>query len=133
MRDDLPRQLIDGPAVIVGGPAALALAAFLRRYQREWREHAAPFAAASIEVATTIEALGRCAAAFKRSQVPNPEANQLPSAEVGLPSRPMVTPEIAAGRLGCSERWIRHLLSDGRLPGAKVAGRWMVDAESLEK
>jgi len=38
-----------------------------------------------------------------------------------------------ADRLKCSERWIRAQLADGRLPGRKVAGRWMVDSEGLEK
>ena len=128
---DLPRRLFRGPLVLVEGTTATVLVGFLRRYQREWREHAAPYAHASIEVATTIEALGQCAETFKRSQVPNLEVNRLPSPEVALPSRAMVTPWEAAGRLAVSERWVRRLLSDGRLPGQKVAGRWMVDSKGL--
>jgi len=128
---DQPRQLFDGPVVVVGAPAALALASFLRRHRREWLEHAAPFAAVSLEVATTIEALGLCADVFRRSQVPDAEPKTVPSPEVALPSRAMVTPWEAAGRLAVSERWVRRLLSDGRLPGQKVAGRWMVDSKGL--
>ncbi|MGI8514502.1 MAG: helix-turn-helix domain-containing protein [Acidimicrobiia bacterium] len=127
---DRPRQLFSGPVVVVSGPAALALAAFLRRYQREWRELAPPYAQASIEVADTVAAICLVADMFKRRQLPEAA---LPPPEMHLPLSGMVTPEIAAGRLGLSERRIRQLLNGGRLPGHKVNGRWLVDAESLEK
>lgn len=38
----------------------------------------------------------------------------------------------AARILGCSERWVRQLLAADRIAGRLVAGRWLVDAESLE-
>jgi len=133
---DQPRQLFDGPVVVVGAPAALALASFLRRHRREWLEHAAPFAAVSLEVATTIEALGRCADAFKQSQVPDGASGSLPNAAPPLPSSVVddwISVKEVADRLHSSERWVRRLLEDGRLPGRKVNGRWLVDAEGLEK
>ncbi|MGI8515381.1 MAG: helix-turn-helix domain-containing protein [Acidimicrobiia bacterium] len=136
-RDDLPpRQLIDGPAAVVGGPAALALAAFLRRYQREWRELAPPYAQASIEVADTVAAICLAADMFKRRQLPDGASGSLPNAAPRLPSSVVddwLSVKEAADRLRRSERWVRRLLEDGRLSGRKVNGRWLVDAESLEK
>jgi len=130
---DLPRRLFRGPLVLVEGTTATVLVGFLRRHRREWREHAAVFAAASLEVAETVAALEMAAEAFKQSQVPDAEAKTVPPAEVALASAAMVTTETAAGRRGVSERWIRQLLMDGRLHGKKIGGRWMVDAKSLEK
>ena len=37
----------------------------------------------------------------------------------------------AAARLGVTERYVRRLLTDGRLVGQRVGRRWMVDASSL--
>jgi len=131
---DLPRQVFDGPVVIVTGPTAIALSSFLRRHRREWLEHAAPYARASIEVATTVEAICLAADMFKRSQVPEGLPSALPNAAPRLPSSIVdgwVSVKEVADRLRCSERWIRTLLMDGRLPGRKVAGRWMVDSKGL--
>ena len=133
---DLPRRLFRGPLVLVEGTTATVLVGFLRRHRREWLEHAAPFAAVSLEVATTIEALGRCADAFKQSQVPDGASGSLPNAAPPLPSSVVddwISVKEVADRLHSSERWVRRLLEDGRLAGHKVNGRWLVNAESLEK
>lgn len=120
----VPRQLVDTPSVLVAGPAAVALSSFLRRYRREWCEHAAPFAV-SIEVAETVAALEMVADAFRR--VPIAEPLSVPIAEPGLPLPGVMTTTEAAGQRGVSERWIRRQLETGRLPGRKVAGRWLVE------
>ncbi|HMV06795.1 MAG TPA: helix-turn-helix domain-containing protein [Accumulibacter sp.] len=39
--------------------------------------------------------------------------------------------EQAAARLGKSERQVRYLIMNGRLPAEKVAGRWLIDSAAL--
>lgn len=42
-----------------------------------------------------------------------------------------LTLEQAAARLGKSERQIRYLVHNGRLPAEKVGGRWLIDSGAL--
>ncbi|MGI8518637.1 MAG: hypothetical protein ACR2ME_09935 [Acidimicrobiia bacterium] len=129
MTDDLqPRALIVRPSVLVGPVTCLALAAFLRSHREAWREHAARYSAGAPEMSFEIQALEMAAKLFTSSQFPA----ALPEAEADLSSPSMVTPWEAAGRRNCTERWIRQLLTDGRLPGRKINGRWLVDVEGLE-
>ena len=44
-----------------------------------------------------------------------------------------LTAQAAADLLGVSARWVRELIEAGTLGGSKVAGRWMVDRESVEQ
>ncbi len=39
--------------------------------------------------------------------------------------------EQAAARLGKSERQVRYLIMNNRLPAEKVAGRWLIDSDAL--
>jgi len=45
---------------------------------------------------------------------------------------PMLTVEQAAARVGCHPQALRRLMGEGRCPGAKIAGRWRIDADALE-
>jgi hypothetical protein len=126
---ELPRRVYRGPVVIVEGPAAVAIAGFIRANRSEWRQFVAPYAVTSIEIPETIAALELCAQAFRRSQVPTAEPMSVPITEPGIPSKPMETTEQAAARRGVSDSWVRRQLRDGRLPGRKIAGRWMVERE----
>lgn len=38
----------------------------------------------------------------------------------------------AAQRIGCKAGSVRRMMSEGRCPGAKIAGHWRVDADVLE-
>ncbi|KFB70854.1 MAG: DNA binding domain, excisionase family [Candidatus Accumulibacter phosphatis] len=42
-----------------------------------------------------------------------------------------LTLEQAAARLGKSERQIRYLVHNGRLPAEKIGGRWLIDSDAL--
>jgi excisionase family DNA binding protein len=45
----------------------------------------------------------------------------------------MLTVSQVAVRIGCKNQAVRRLMSEGRLPGAKLAGQWRVDADVLER
>lgn len=45
---------------------------------------------------------------------------------------PMLTLKDAAARIGCHPEALSRLMSAGKCPGAKIAGRWRVDADKLE-
>lgn len=45
----------------------------------------------------------------------------------------MLTLAEAADRIGCSGPRLSRLMAEGRCPGAKIAGRWRVDADVLEQ
>lgn len=44
----------------------------------------------------------------------------------------MLTLKDAAARIGCHPEALSRLMSSGRCPGGKIAGRWRVDADKLE-
>lgn len=43
----------------------------------------------------------------------------------------LTAPQVAA-RIGCATQAVRRLMSEGRMPGTKLAGQWRVDADRLE-
>jgi excisionase family DNA binding protein len=47
-------------------------------------------------------------------------------------SEPYLSAVEAARILGCSDRRIRQLVTDGVLSGKRVAGRWLIDADSVD-
>lgn len=123
------RFFVEGPAVVVPARVAAALAGFLLRYEREWREFAAPYA--GVELASVRMALEDAA------RIATPGNRLLPESETGTQSLSMgedtVTTDEAASRLGVGSRRVRQLLASGELTGRLVAGRWMVDAAAVEE
>lgn len=49
-----------------------------------------------------------------------------PAVPIAEPCGEVVTVTQAAARLGCSTRWVRHLLATGRLDGHRGGGVWLV-------
>lgn len=45
---------------------------------------------------------------------------------------PLLTAAAVAQRIGCRPQAVRRLMTQGRMPGAKVAGQWRVDEGLLE-
>jgi len=43
------------------------------------------------------------------------------------------TSDQAAEELGCSGRWVRHLLKIGELKGHKVGRNWIITRDDLEE
>jgi hypothetical protein len=39
----------------------------------------------------------------------------------------------AALRLGCSARWVRYLIAEGRLRAQRISGVWVIDEASVEQ
>jgi excisionase family DNA binding protein len=50
----------------------------------------------------------------------------------GREMKPLKTHEIAK-RLDCSQRTIRRLLDEGKLPGFKIGGTWRVKVEEMQE
>lgn len=45
----------------------------------------------------------------------------------------LLTADECAQRIGCAAQAVRRLVSEGKLPGAKIAGQWRIDADDLEQ
>ncbi|BCW62471.1 hypothetical protein StoSoilB22_14440 [Arthrobacter sp. StoSoilB22] len=61
---------------------------------------------------------------------PDPEQGESAN-ESGSVTRPLSAVE-AAALLGCTERRVRQLLAAERITGSRVAGRWLVDGDSVD-
>lgn len=45
---------------------------------------------------------------------------------------PMLTVTEAAKRVGCNPQTLKRLMSSGKCPGAKIAGRWRTEEDEFE-
>lgn len=87
------------------------------------------------EVQATYDALRAAAIYWNEQQT---EAPREAPAPVPLPAGPAgqapddLSAAEAAEVLGCTERRVRQLLAADRLEGRRVAGRWLVNAGSVE-
>ncbi|MFJ5861501.1 hypothetical protein ACIQCM_08755 [Pseudarthrobacter sp. NPDC092439] len=75
-----------------------------------------------------LEATGGAAQSQPALHAPAVEAREAAPGPAG----DQITAVDAAARLGCSERRVRQLLTEERLSGRRFAGRWFVDADSVE-
>ena len=96
------RGYLEGPVVLVTGPALLALETFLEGHRADWARTAAKFAVrGDLGTATLFDRVVRAAAvlkdrAAKQAELPQTEIRQLPDAETSASSSVMTTDEAAA-------------------------------------
>jgi hypothetical protein len=124
--------VLDAPAAVVGGRAALILSAILKgslRDELSLRKLLNALAlkpedrAAALDAFTALEAAGE---SYRQSRRGNHRGNAVTSGnDEPLASEPMVTVSIAARVLNCSERRVRQLAVGGDLDGRKTPRGWV--------
>lgn len=120
----------------VSGVSAWILVDLLERAKALDRIQKIPDQARRDEVLRTYDSL-RAAGIYwneqLRERMPSTMAAPLEgAAEEATEDVHEVTAAEAAALVGCSDRRVRQLLTEGRLTGRRKAGRWLIDASSVE-
>jgi len=138
MRPRLPTSaVVEGPAVVVSGRVAVALARLLNEAIALRRSNNGGVAALPDEVAAAVDALRFAGSVWLESQSATrqtkaPVARELPQPEVPASSTPMSTAEVA-DFLRVSDRRVRQLAQERRLPAiGKDAGAYRFRREDVE-
>lgn len=82
-----------------------------------------------------IESMAKVFDSMREERLGHALAPEAPETQVqgrSQPSDDSLSAAEAAALIGCSERRVRQLLTAERLEGRRVAGRWLVEASSVQ-
>jgi excisionase family DNA binding protein len=118
----------------VSGASAWVIVSILERAKAMDRIQTMP-AGPRAEVQATYDALRAAAIYWNEQQTEPPrQASEPQAAPSTSPAQSVddLSAAEAAEILGCTERRVRQLLAADRIEGRRVAGRWLVNASSVE-
>ena len=127
--------LYDGPVVVVSGRAAALLSRPLGRLLREARDRGERIDHEVIAIANAIERAGHSYATSRVLATSDSGTGALPIADTRSPSDPddWLSTSAVADRLGCGERNVVRLITEGRLVSIRVGRNHRIERSELAR
>jgi excisionase family DNA binding protein len=124
-------MIVPGPSLMLAPQDAALLAKLLRAGLSDARRDGWSFDARQRQLLTDVETLARAHRDQVQRRATEPDVTNVTTANVTAPTLVYVSTTVAATRLQIGEPAVRKLIRNGRLPGHKVHGKWVIDPDDL--